>query len=117
MAKSADETTEPEKPELVPQPHGGALRTGGKPGNKGGGRPPDEFKRRMAELASSDEALEYLAECLRGDHGAKAAVSAHKHVSERGYGKEPQAVGHEVSGPGGGPLEVVRRIVKADAGS
>ena len=46
----------------------------------------------MRELASSDEALDYLAECLRGDHGAKAAVSAHKHISERGYGKVPQPI-------------------------
>ena len=81
-----DETAD-RSPVLVPQPHGGSLLSGGVPGNKGG-RPPDEFKRRMAELASSDEALEYLRECLRGDHGGKVAVTAHKHVSERGYGKE-----------------------------
>lgn len=87
--ESADQTAEPE---LVPQPHGGALLSGGKPGNKGGGRTPDEFKRRMAELASSDAALEYLDECLRGEHGAKAAVSAHKHAAERGYGKVPQGI-------------------------
>lgn len=33
----------PESPEtaaLIPQPHGGALRSGGKPGNKGGSKPP-----------------------------------------------------------------------------
>lgn len=37
-------------PDLVPQEHGGALLSGGVPGNKGGtGRPPDEFKQWLAE--------------------------------------------------------------------
>lgn len=37
--------------ELIPQPHGGALLPGGKPGNKGGtGRPPNELRQRMREL-------------------------------------------------------------------
>lgn len=30
--------------ELVPQPHGGALRTGGNPGNRGGGRLPSHVR-------------------------------------------------------------------------
>ena len=33
---------------LVPQPHGGALSPGN-PGNKGGGRPPDEIRRQARE--------------------------------------------------------------------
>lgn len=50
--------------ELIPQPHGGYLRPGGMPGNRGGGRPPSavrrlarlEFEKRiptLAELADS----------------------------------------------------------------
>lgn len=39
--------------ELIPQPHGGALLTGGVPGNKGGtGRPPDWLKALKREAAS-----------------------------------------------------------------
>lgn len=30
--------------ELIPQPHGGALKSGGTPGNKGGGRPKDRVR-------------------------------------------------------------------------
>ena len=30
--------------ELIPQPHGGALASGGTPGNKGGGRPPSALR-------------------------------------------------------------------------
>lgn len=93
------------KPELVEQEHGGALYAHGVPGNKGGGRPPDEFKAKMRELASSDEALEYLKQCIDGEHGPKAAISAHKHITERGYGKEPSPV--EV----GGKLKVEVAVV------
>jgi len=43
---SAAVTTEPKRPALVPQPHGGALSTGGMPGNRGGpGRPPSQLRR------------------------------------------------------------------------
>jgi hypothetical protein len=109
MGKTPEKSSEPE---LVPQPHGGALQRGN-PGNKGGGRPPDEFKAKMRELASNDEVLSYLEQCLKGEHGAKAAVSAHKHITERGYGKVPQ----EITGEGGGPLEVAitRKVVQAGA--
>ena len=34
---------------LVPQAHGGALLAGGKPGNRGGGRPPDLIRQRCRE--------------------------------------------------------------------
>jgi len=64
----------------------------GNPGNKGGGRTPDEFRRKMAELASRDDVLDYLSQCLEGKYGARAAVAAHKHVSERGYGREVQPI-------------------------
>jgi hypothetical protein len=39
---------------VVPMPHGGAVRTGGNPGNKGGtGRPPNEIRARMREGLSA----------------------------------------------------------------
>lgn len=38
-------------PELVPQPHGGALNSGGTPGNRGGtGRPPNEIRALAREI-------------------------------------------------------------------
>src|SRR5262245_5047287 len=43
-------------PELIPQPHGGALLAGGKPGNKGGtGRPSKKFSVFMRELREKAE--------------------------------------------------------------
>ena len=108
MAKG--KKTPSETPTMVGK-NGGTLKVGN-PGNKGGsGRPADEFKRRMAAIASSDAALKYLDECVKGKHGPKAAVSAHKHATERGYGKELQPIG----GEDGGPIEMVvtRKVVHA----
>lgn len=51
------------EPELIPQPHGGALLAGGKPGNKGGpGRPKEELREKLARLseASADELMKRL---------------------------------------------------------
>lgn len=89
--KPGSNSDAPEIGELVPQPHGGAIKYGSN-GNPGAGRPPDEFKRKMREMASRDDVLAYLDECLRGEHGAKAAISAHRHITERGYGKVPQTI-------------------------
>jgi len=72
--------------ELVPQSHGGALQRGN-PGNKGGGRRPDEFRRKMRELASSDRAIAYLRECVHGEYGPAAAIAAWRLIAERGFGK------------------------------
>ena len=84
-----DSSVESSVPELVPQPHGGALQRGNW-GNAGGGRPPDGFKRQMRELASSPEAIEYLRGCVHGENGPAAAVAAWRMIAERGYGKVPQ---------------------------
>ena len=73
-------------PELVRQPHGGALQRGN-PGNRGGGRRPEEFKRQMRELASSPAAIEYLRGCVHGEYGPAAAIAAWRLIVERGYGK------------------------------
>ncbi len=98
------------KPTLVRQPGGrGALLSGGQLGNKGGGRPRDEFKARMAALASSDEAYAYLAECLRGDHGPAAFLAAFKLACDRGYGK---ATTHAEPPGSGGPSEIrITRVI------
>ena len=92
---------------LVPQPHGGALRHGSKPGtNKGGpGRPRNEFKARMKVLLDTqrktkngrsrmkaDTAIEnFLRECLDGDHGPVAFFQAYDRVVDRVEGKVPNA--------------------------
>lgn len=82
----------------MPGKNGGTLVVGGTKG----GRTPDEFKRRMREIASSDAALKFLEECATGVHGAQFAVKAQEYVAERGYGKVPQAI----TGEDGGPITV-----------
>ena len=84
-----NEKTSGETPELVRQPHGGALQVGN-PGNAGGGRPRNEFRRRLRELVSSEEAMAFLERCLKGEEGAQAAMQAHRYAAEGGYGKVPQ---------------------------
>ncbi|MDB4952071.1 MAG: hypothetical protein JWM27_4720 [Gemmatimonadetes bacterium] len=101
---------------LRPGPRGGKLLPGGKPGNRGGtGRPPNEFRGRMAKLASSSKAEAYLKRCLAGEFGPKYFLQAQAFVADRGYGRPTQAV--EVSGPDGGPVEstLIVRFVGADA--
>jgi len=51
----------------------------------------------MREIASSDEALKYLDECTKGEHGPKAAASAREYATERGYGKVAQVHEHQGS--------------------
>lgn len=44
LVASRKKTTAKSTVPLIPQPHGGALKAGGTPGNKGGtGRPPNKF--------------------------------------------------------------------------
>ena len=45
----------------------------------------------MRELASSDETLDYLGECLSGKHGAQVFMSALQFAADRAYGKVPNA--------------------------
>jgi hypothetical protein len=41
----------PAEPTLIPQDHGGAILSGGVPGNRGGpGRPPSQLRRRFSDL-------------------------------------------------------------------
>jgi hypothetical protein len=47
--RSKREVTVKTDVKLIPQEHGGALLAGGKPGNKGGGRTPNELRALMRE--------------------------------------------------------------------
>jgi hypothetical protein len=68
--------------------------SGGNPGNKGGtGRPPDEFKRLMSEIASDDVALRTLRKIIaNADH--RHHMSAREYATTRGYGKPKET--HEI---------------------
>lgn len=55
-------------PVLIPQPNGGALLSGGKPGNKGGGRVREYVEERAAELLTDKQVWDVqLARAKCGD--------------------------------------------------
>ena len=89
-----------------PGRNGGTLKVGGT--NPGAGRPADEFKAKMRELASSEATLTYLQRCIEGKEGPKAAASALAFAAERGYGKEAQVT--KVVGDAVEPLVI--KVVK-----
>jgi len=67
----------------------------------GSGRPPDEFRAAMRELASRDEALAKVREVLNTpDH--PHWLGAYRFAAEHGYGKPAQTI----QGPDGGPVQV-----------
>lgn len=77
--------------ELVPQARGGALKRGN-PGNKGGGRPPNEWKAAMRYLASRGATLKRAKEILeKADDGALWA-QVWKFAGEQGYGRAHQTI-------------------------
>lgn len=92
-----------QKSRMAPQKHGGALKIGGT--NPGAGRPPDEFKARMREIASGPTALAFLEQCVNGEHGAQFAIKAQEYAAERGYGRVPQSVA--LTGDEGGPIRII----------
>lgn len=79
--------------DMVPQPHGGALRFGN-PGNKGSnGRPPDAFRQLCRELASGEKTIESVIKILDNpDH--PQFVAALRWATEHGYGKPAQTLEH-----------------------
>lgn len=94
---------------MRPGKHGGRLKTGN-PGHVGaGGRPPDEFKRRLSQIASSDTALAFLERCANGEFGEAMAIKAQEYAAERGYGKVAQVT--RIEGDEARPLVV--RVVKS----
>lgn len=82
-AKTSVESSGPTEVELVPQPHGGALQVGN-PGNRGGGRPPDEWKALLAKLSSRAKTVGALGRILR-DPDHQHFANAFKYVNSRSY--------------------------------
>jgi hypothetical protein len=78
-------------PVLVKQPHGGALQRGGTPGNKGGGRPKNEFKAICRELTTREATLIAVMAILE-DPKHEHYMSALKWASEHGYGKATETI-------------------------
>jgi hypothetical protein len=77
--------------EMRTAPSGGKLKSGNV-GNKGGGRPPNEFMQHMRDLATLPEAEAYTRRCILGEFGPKFHIEARKWAADRGYGKAAQSV-------------------------
>jgi hypothetical protein len=103
--ETTGKTTGPAVGDLVPQPHGGALRNGGT--NKGG-RPPNEFKEAMRALADRDDIRAYTERCLKGEFGPKFHMQALAYVTDRGYGKAAQPIVGEDGSP---PVRMIVEFV------
>ena len=86
-------------PELIPQPHGGALFSGGVHGNNGGsGRPPDAFRARMRELADRfAHDVKYGLPALLEDEDRRLRLQAFDSAADRGYGKPAQPIEGELT--------------------
>lgn len=82
------------------------LNTGGTPGNKGGGRPPDAWKAACRELSSREDVLAKAREVL-ADPTHDAWLGAWKFLAEQGYGKAAQRV--EIAGDAAQPLSILIR--------
>jgi hypothetical protein len=77
-------------PRKIPQPHGGALLSGGKPGNKGGGRLKEYAEERAAQLAADPMVWDVqLARAKCGD------IKPLMFATERAFGKPKETVQHE----------------------
>lgn len=103
MARQQASKTPAKTPVKAKQPHGGAILQGGNPGNSGGGRLPDEFKRMCRELVTRDATWKAVQAILK-DPEHSHYMSALKWASEHGYGKPTETV--EVTGKDGGPIQV-----------
>ena len=101
--KTEKETqNQPQKFMISPR-SGAKCPTGGVKGNKGGGRPPDEFRQQMRELANKPGWALFLADCEAGIHGPEMSMKALAWLADRGYGKATQPI----SGEDGAPLTVI----------
>jgi len=92
LAKTASETTKPEVGTLIPQPNGRGALLHGNPGNKGGGRPKEVFRRRIKAALVRGKVTKYLRECLDGEHGPAAYFAALTYSSDRTLGKVPTKI-------------------------
>jgi len=75
----------------VPKHGGGRLRNGGKRGNKGGGRKPQEYKRWLASLLDSETHRDEFKLAME-DRTDPRFEFATKHAAEYGLGKPAQNV-------------------------
>lgn len=85
------------QPATQPGRNGGRLLAGGKPGNKGGsGRPPSDWKAKMAEALDRAEA-ENVVKTIIADPKAKPAdrLKAIEFAASYAEGKPSQPVAHE----------------------
>ncbi len=80
-------------PALVPQAHGGALLSGGMPGNAGGGRPPAPFRDALALLRANPK-LHKALERAATNEDSKGFSSALKVLTD--YDEEKPAQRSEV---------------------
>ncbi len=125
--KPAAQTAAP-APDLVPQPHGGALLAGGIPGHPGaGGRPRNEWRELVRQAVKDAKALEVLKAIISGDihelvgHDREGApiyaetrnrdrIAAAELLIAYAEGRPPQKVELEGSESGG---ETVLEVVEA----
>lgn len=89
--KTSVETSAPVRMH-VPKHGGGQLRNGGKPGNRGGGRKPKEYKAWLASLLDSDTHRKEFEKAMQ-DRTDPRFEFATKHAAEYGHGK-PAATVH-----------------------
>ncbi len=59
-------------PTLIPQPNGGALKSGGTPGNKGGGSTPNAIRRKLRKMIAKRPG--FLAEVMDGNPMVKTRI-------------------------------------------
>lgn len=92
MSKTNGKTTEPV---LIPQPHGGALLSGGEPGHKGGGgRPPSEIRARMrGSLAERIKIAEEIADA--DDSSDSDRLRALDFLAKYGLGTKQEITGKD----------------------
>lgn len=91
LPKTSAQTSDP----LIEQPHGGALRRGGKPGNKGGGRQPYAYTEWLGSLLD-DATHRKEFEAAMHDRAEKHFMAATTHAANRKHGLPVQSV--QVSG-------------------
>src|ERR1700737_162464 len=89
----------------IPQPHGGALNSGGTPGNAGGGRPKNAFKNFLSDLRADPAGLAAF-ETVARDPKLKNWGAAWKLMAD--YDDDKPAEKHAIVGP----VEVRVKIVR-----
>lgn len=83
-------------PELIEQKHGGALLSGGVPGNKGGGRYPDRIKQILQE--GMFEAAPSIVQLAKGGEHVSAGdqISAFDKLGKYGVGEAKTNTGDDL---------------------